>query len=67
MTLSTADAGSKACWDSSSCEGGIGAAYDCFSARMCVHRVLMCTLVFLGLQTQRQPLLANGIYGKPFK
>lgn len=75
MTLSTADPASKACWESSGCKGGIGARYDwllefvsvsvCLS--FCVYSVLMCTLVFLRLQTDRQPVLANGIYGKTFK
>lgn len=33
---------------------------------LCVYCELMCTLVFLRLQTHRQPVLANGIYGKKF-
>lgn len=71
MTLYTADPGSKACWESSSCKKSIGAHRDCLLARLyvcvCVYSVLMCTLVFLGLQTHRQPVLANGLYGKTFK
>lgn len=71
MTLSTADSGSKACWESSGCKGGIGARCDRLlefvSVYVSVYRVLMCTLVFLGLQTLKQPVLANGIYGKTFK
>lgn len=69
MTLSTAAPGSKACWESSSCKGGIGACCDWlleFCMYVCVC-MLMCSLVFLGLQTHRQPVLANGIYGKMFK
>lgn len=38
-----------------------------FLCLMCVYRVLMCTLVFLGIQTHRQRVLANGIYGKTIK
>lgn len=32
-----------------------------------VYCVLMCTLVFLGLQTHTLPVLADGIYGKALK
>lgn len=39
----------------------------CVCLCVCVYCVLMCTLVFLGLQTHRQPVLANGICGKTFK
>lgn len=67
MTLPTTVPGSRACWEPSSCEGGIGAASDWFSERLCVYHVLMCALVFLGLQTHSEPVLANGIYGKQFK
>lgn len=67
MTLFTADPGSKACWETSSCEGSNGGTYDWFSACKCVYLVLMRTLVFFGLQTHRLPVLTNGIYGKPFR
>lgn len=50
----------------------VGAGRHRVLARLCCVRlvcvspsVLTCTLVFLGLQTRRQPvLLANGLYGK---
>lgn len=40
----------------------------CLSATVyAVYCVLMCTLVFLGLQTLTLPVLADGIYGKTLK
>lgn len=63
---------SKACWDSSSRQGEALQQTMCSSLQswcvlcLCVYCELMCTLVFLGLQTHRQPVLANGIYGKKF-
>lgn len=66
MTLSTAVPGSKACWEAHGCEGGI--VVRCYwLLEFCVYSMLMCSLVFLGSQTQRQLVLANGIYGKTFK
>lgn len=50
MTLSTVDPGSKACWESNSCKEQAVIGSLSFVCLLCVYRVLMCTLVFLGLQ-----------------
>lgn len=54
-------------WEQVAGKGGVFKA-DCdWPLRsVCVYCELMCTLVFLGLQTHRQPVLTDGIYGKKF-
>ena len=49
MTLSTADPGSKACWESSSCKGGIGASCD-WPLEFCVsYMCVSCVDVHFGV------------------
>lgn len=63
----------KACWKSSGCRHPgcstllFAPRFVCVNVYVFVYRVLMCALVFLGLQTRMQLVLANGLYGKTFK
>lgn len=61
MTLSTADPGSKACWESSSCKKSIGAHRDCLLARLyvCVCLCVQCADVHFGVFRVTDPQTAR--------